>query len=430
MVSSLISEDSNRHLKASNQYNKYSQRLYKIIPLTIDTTPLNYNSFLPNRQQKNSLNSTLVQQENLNGTRNLTQQDIQTPSHFINEEIVETIATTTQQSISPIHTNLTTPKPKTSMLPQVTLQSTVKLSVAPKYSHMDYQTFRPMTKPPLKQRIFTRSNFAEHNYTYVNRSQTSKPPRTNQHNRSFSQRQNPQQSTSNFVNLKDNPRIPTDPRENYPFFQQSKNHKKPYQYKQKTPFYTPNYHSSDDDDFHDQNHQKNSQNQRRQSYHVNQPDIFEPYTREQHMRQPRSNYEPQNNNFYSQNPANTDYYQPTQRQNEIPLPYYLQQREITKNQLSNLSQMPNAAESLQMTMNPYLMVRSSITSNKPLMVFTGTDPEYSVEDYLNAVTANLILNIGPEPINTPLHQNWIHRFSALIQTTFDGAAQKRFSVLQ
>ena len=63
------------------------------------------------------------------------------------------------------------------------------------------------------------------------------------------------------------------------------------------------------------------------------------------------------------------------------------------------------------------------------MVFTGTDPEYSVEDYLNAVTANLILNIGPEPINTPLHQNWIHRRTALIQTTFDGAAQKWFSVL-
>ena len=47
---------------------------------------------------------------------------------------------------------------------------------------------------------------------------------------------------------------------------------------------------------------------------------------------------------------------------------------------SNFSQMPNAAESLQMTMNPYLMGGSSITSNKPLMVFTGTDPEYSVED--------------------------------------------------
>ena len=58
------------------------------------------------------------------------------------------------------------------------------------------------------------------------------------------------------------------------------------------------------------------------------------------------------------------------------------------------------------------------------MVFTGTDSEYSVEDYSNAVRANLILNMGPEPINTPLYQNWIHRRTALIQTTLDGAAQK------
>ena len=63
------------------------------------------------------------------------------------------------------------------------------------------------------------------------------------------------------------------------------------------------------------------------------------------------------------------------------------------------------------------------------MVFIGTDPEYSVEDFLYAVTANLILNIGPELINTPLHQNWIHRCTALKQTTLDGAAQKWFSVL-
>ena len=130
-----------------------------------------------------------------------------------------------------------------------------------------------------------------------------------------------------------------------------------------------------------------------------------------------------------QNPASTRSYQPTQMQNEIPLPYYLQQHEITKSQLRIFSQMPNAAESLQMTMNPYLMGGSSIQSNKPLMVFTGTDPEFSVEDYLNAVTAKLVLNIGPEPINTPLHQKWIHRRTALIQTTLDGAAQKWFSVL-
>ena len=48
---------------------------------------------------------------------------------------------------------------------------------------------------------------------------------------------------------------------------------------------------------------------------------------------------------------------------------------------------------------------SSISSNKSLMVFTGTDPKYSVDYCLNAVTANLILNSGLEPVNTPLHQN-------------------------
>ena len=67
--------------------------------------------------------------------------------------------------------------------------------------------------------------------------------------------------------------------------------------------------------------------------------------------------------------------------------------------------MPNAAESLQTTLNPILMGGSSITSNKPLIVFTGTDPEYTVEDYLKAIITNLILNIGPEPIKTPFHQN-------------------------
>ena len=92
-----------------------------------------------------------------------------------------------------------------------------------------------MTKPPQKQRILTRSNFAEHNYNYVNTSQTSKPPRTNPHKCSFSQRQNPQQQTSNIVKFNDNPRSPTDPSENHQFIQQNKNNKQPYQNKQKTP---------------------------------------------------------------------------------------------------------------------------------------------------------------------------------------------------
>ena len=140
----------------------------KVVPLTIDATPLNYNTFLPDTRN-NSLNSTVIHNENLNGTRNLTQQDIQTPSHFIKEEIVQTTTTTTQQSISPIHPNLTTPRNTNTSLTQLTLQSTFKPSVAPKYSHMDYQTYRPMTIPSKTRKPFTRNTFSEHNYIYAHK---------------------------------------------------------------------------------------------------------------------------------------------------------------------------------------------------------------------------------------------------------------------
>ena len=275
---------------------------------------------------------------------------------------------------------------------------------------MDYQTYRPMTKPSKTQKTFTRNTFAEHNYNYAHQPKTNQPPQKNTQNLNHvcSHYWNLPNTLTNSVNFPDNPQPTQDCSENYPFFQQNKN-------KQHTPYNT-NYLSSDDDDYH-------------------QPDTFAPFTKEYRTQRPRQSQQSQNLKIYPQNPTDIlnpqqmHIHQSTQMHNEIPLPYYLQQHEITKNQLSIFSQMPNAAESSQMTMNPYLMGGSSITSNKPLMVFTGTDSEYSVEDYLNAVTANLILNIGPGPINTPLHQNWIHRRTALKQTTLDGAAQKWFSVL-
>ena len=127
MVSSTIPDISSQAISTISM-NKDSVKIY---PLTIDATLFNYNSFLLNRLGNNSLNSTLIQHENFYGTRNLTQQEIQTPSHVANEEIVETVTTTTQQNIS---LNLTTPRPKNPTLPQVTLQSTVEPSVVPKNS--------------------------------------------------------------------------------------------------------------------------------------------------------------------------------------------------------------------------------------------------------------------------------------------------------
>ena len=181
----------------------------KIKPLTIDATPLSYNTFSPDTQN-NSLNSTVIHNEKLNGTRNLTQQDIQTPSHFINEEIVHTTVTITQQSISPIHPNLTTPKNKKATSPQITLQSTVKPSAtfAPKYSHMEYQTFRPMTRPPKPRKTFTRSNFAEHNYNYTHPSKANHSPQKINNNHVCSHYWDKPMTTNNSVKFQSNQHPP------------------------------------------------------------------------------------------------------------------------------------------------------------------------------------------------------------------------------
>ena len=338
----------------------YQRDYVRVVPLTIDATPLNYNNFLPDTRN-NSLNSTVRHNENLNGTRNLTHQDIQTPSHFINEEIVQT-TTTTQQSISPIRPNLTTPKNTPSSLAHVTLQSTVKPSVTPQYSQMDYQTYRPMTVPSKTRRTCTRNTFAEHNYNYAHSSKTNYPPRTNNKNQVRSRYWDNPMTTTNSVNFQTNSHPPQDRSENYPFFQQKKNKKAPLH---------RDYLSSDDDYLQPGIFAPYTQEYRGQgvqkpyTYHR----IFSPHLTDTQNQQPIQMQNPTNTQSFQpiqpQNPMITHSYQPTQMQSETQLPYYLQQHEITKNQLSNFSQMPNTAESLQMTMNPYLMVGSSITSNKP-----------------------------------------------------------------
>ena len=238
-----------------------------------------------NRLNSNSLNSTVIHNENLNGTRNLTQQDIQTPSHFINEEIVQT-TTTTQQSISPIRPNLTTPKNTNTSLAQVTLQSTVKPSVAPKYSHMDYQTYRPMTVPSKTRRTFTRNTFAEHNYNYAHSSMnTNYPPRKTNNNHVCSHYWDNPMTTTNSVNFQTNSHPPQDRSENYPFFQQNKN-------KKQVPHHT-DYLSSDDDYL--------------------QPDIFASYTQEYRGQEAQKPYT--YNRIFSPNPTDTRNQQPIQMQN-------------------------------------------------------------------------------------------------------------------
>ena len=101
--------------------------MVKFTPFTIDATHLNYNTIF-NERTGNSLNSTYINtQQTLNRIKHLTQQDFQTPSNFNNEEIVETIPSKIQQSISPFHPTLTTTHKKNTPFPQTTIQSTITI---------------------------------------------------------------------------------------------------------------------------------------------------------------------------------------------------------------------------------------------------------------------------------------------------------------
>ena len=98
-----------------------------------------------------------------------------------------------------------------------------------------------MKKPSKIRKTFTRSNFADHNNSYVNPSKTTQPPRRNNQIHIFSQKWYLPKTSTNSVNFQDYSHPPQDHSENYPFFQQIRN-------KHQTPYYT-NCLTSDDDGY-------------------------------------------------------------------------------------------------------------------------------------------------------------------------------------
>ena len=93
--------------------------------------------------------------------------------------------TTTQQSISPIHPTLKTPRKEHCISTNNYTIDSETFSY-PKYSQMDYQTFRPVTtsRQTNKQKTSNRSNFSDHNYNFLQKSKTTKPPNTSSQNQS------------------------------------------------------------------------------------------------------------------------------------------------------------------------------------------------------------------------------------------------------
>ena len=94
-------------------------------------------------------------------------------------------------------------------------------------------------------------------------------------------------------------------KKNYPFFQQNKNNTNRYHTRNQPPYYKTNYFPSDDEECSHQNHQQLYSSQRPRSYNIDQPDIFEPYTQDEQIQQPRNNPTFYNNKFQQQNPVQT-----------------------------------------------------------------------------------------------------------------------------
>ena len=111
--------------------------------------------------------------------------------------------------------------------------------------------------------------------------------------------------------------------------------------------------------------------------------------------------------------------QSTQQSTNVLTPYYLQAA-------STQTPSPVVRRNTPM-MYPYL--GCSVPMQQYLRPFDDTDPTYTTEDFLNAITTNMVLTAGPEQTDSPFHEAWILKRIAMIQTALIGPAQQCYSHL-
>ena len=76
---------------------------------------------------------------------------------------------------------------------------------------------------------------------------------------------------------------------------------------------------------------------------------------------------------------------------------------------------------------PYL--GGSVPMQQSLRPFDGTDPTYTTEDFLNAITANMVMKLEPKQNDSPFHEVWILKRIAIFQSALIGPAQQWYSHL-
>ena len=78
-------------------------------------------------------------------------------------------------------------------------------------------------------------------------------------------------------------------------------------------------------------------------------------------------------------------------------------------------------------MYPYL--GGSVPMQQSLRPFDGADPTCKTEDFLNAITTNMVMTAGPEQTDSLFLETWILKRIAMFQTALIGPAQQWYSHL-
>ena len=94
--------------------------------------------------------------------------------------------------------------------------------------------------------------------------------------------------------------------------------------------------------------------------------------------------------------------------------------------------LPFCKQLTSMSINEEPQIEQSISSGSvptTIIPFDGTDPAYTVEEYLSSIVAAMIFSSGIEPVNKPGHHQWKVKRAALILHTLQGPAQKWYSTL-
>ena len=105
--------------------------------------------------------------------------------------------------------------------------------------------------------------------------------------------------------------------------------------------------------------------------------------------------------------------QNAQQITNAPTPYYLQ--------AASTQTLSSVVRRNTQMMYPYL--GSSVPMQHFLRPFDGTDLTYTTEDFLNSITANMLMTARPKQVDSPFHEAWILKRIAMIQTALIGPAQ-------